>query len=52
MSKQMNELLLKIHSLPMEEQMQVLQRTFDEWKGARDQTDDVLVMGLKLEPSL
>jgi serine phosphatase RsbU (regulator of sigma subunit) len=50
MSKQLNELLLKIHRMPMEDQIVVLQKTIDEWKGTRDQTDDILVMGLKIEP--
>jgi serine phosphatase RsbU (regulator of sigma subunit) len=50
MSKKLNELLLKIHRMPMEDQMIVLQKTIDEWKGSRDQTDDILVMGLKIEP--
>lgn len=33
--------------LSMEEQGQELQRRFDEWKGHNDQTDDVLVIGLR-----
>ncbi len=51
LSKRLNKLLLEIHHLPMKEQMNILQRTMDEWKGTHDQTDDILVMGLKLDPS-
>lgn len=48
LSKKLNRLLLQIHELPMEEQMNILQKTMDEWKGSHHQTDDILVMGLKL----
>lgn len=51
MSKQFSQLLLEIHTLPMEEQKQILEKRFDEWKGTHPQTDDVLVIGLKLEPA-
>lgn len=46
-SKSLNKLLLEIHQLPLEEQKNILQSTIEEWKGNRDQTDDILVMGLK-----
>lgn len=48
LSKKLNRLLLQIHELPMAEQMNILQKTIDEWKGSHQQTDDILVMGLKL----
>lgn len=51
MSKRLSQLLLDIHHKPMQEQMGILQNTIDAWKGANQQTDDILVMGLKLEPS-
>jgi hypothetical protein len=35
----------------MPEQMNILQRTIEEWKGGREQTDDILVIGLKLQPA-
>jgi serine phosphatase RsbU (regulator of sigma subunit) len=50
MSKRFNQLLLDIHQLPLPEQQQILNKTFEEWKGTAPQTDDVLVIGLKLEP--
>ena len=34
--------------LPMDQQFQILETAFNEWKGTREQTDDVLVMGIKL----
>lgn len=51
MSKQFSQLLLEIHALPMDEQKQILEKRFDDWKGTHPQTDDVLVIGLKLEPA-
>jgi serine phosphatase RsbU (regulator of sigma subunit) len=41
-------LLLEIHGLPLEEQRNRLESTFLDWKGDRAQTDDVLIVGLKL----
>lgn len=51
MSKHFTQLLLEIHSKPMEEQKQILETRFNEWKGTLAQTDDVLVIGLRLEPA-
>ncbi len=50
LSKRLHKLLLDIHQQPMAEQMNILQRTIEEWKGDREQTDDILVIGLKLQP--
>ncbi len=49
LNKKLNKLLVEIHALPMHEQMSILEMTINEWKGTREQTDDILVMGLKLE---
>jgi serine phosphatase RsbU (regulator of sigma subunit) len=49
LGKKMNTLLLQIHELPMEQQLQILETAFEEWKGTHEQTDDVLVMGIKLQ---
>ena len=49
LNKNLHKLLLDIHSLPMHEQKSILEMTINEWKGAHEQTDDILVMGLKLE---
>jgi serine phosphatase RsbU (regulator of sigma subunit) len=44
----LKELLLKIHQLPVREQKKRLENEFFRWKGDNSQTDDVLIMGLKL----
>ncbi|HET6225163.1 MAG TPA: tetratricopeptide repeat protein, partial [Bacteroidia bacterium] len=43
------ELLVKIHQLDMEEQRNILDKTITDWRGERDQTDDILVMGIKID---
>jgi serine phosphatase RsbU (regulator of sigma subunit) len=42
------ELLIRIHQKPMKVQRGILEKEFTSWKGANPQTDDVLVVGLKL----
>ena len=49
MSKKFNELLLKIHQLPLHEQKEILEIKIEEWKNGRHQTDDILVMGIRLD---
>ncbi|RLD52001.1 MAG: hypothetical protein DRI94_04425 [Bacteroidetes bacterium] len=46
--KQFRELLLSVHKKTGQEQKQILEDTFLEWKGNYEQIDDVLVMGLKI----
>lgn len=46
--KGFKELLLKIYRLPMDEQKNILEKTFYIWKGDQKQTDDILVMGVKI----
>lgn len=41
-------LLVEISSKPLSEQKQILTQTFDNWKGNQNQTDDMLVMGIKI----
>ncbi len=41
-------LLLSIHKLPPNDQKQILKDEFDKWKGALEQVDDILVIGLKI----
>lgn len=48
LKKNFRELLLKIHHLPPAEQKQMLEKTFEDWKGNDEQTDDVLVFGIKI----
>jgi len=40
--------LLEINNLPMNLQKIALENAFNEWKGEREQTDDVCVMGVKI----
>lgn len=46
--KQFQELLIRIHKLPMKEQKEILSETFIKWRGKQVQIDDVLVMGYKI----
>jgi hypothetical protein len=48
--KSMNfkKLLLSIQSDPMDRQRQILERTFDEWRGEFEQIDDVSVIGVRV----
>lgn len=48
MYKPFQELLLKNHSLPAEEQKEMLEQHFVEWMGEREQVDDVLVIGIRI----
>ncbi|WP_026999956.1 SpoIIE family protein phosphatase [Eisenibacter elegans] len=41
-------LLLSISQLPIPEQQAALKQTFEQWKGSQEQTDDVLVIGVKV----
>ncbi|MBC7861841.1 MAG: tetratricopeptide repeat protein [Bacteroidia bacterium] len=46
--KQLQELLLSVHKLPMKEQHEILEKRFNEWKGSLEQVDDVCIIGIKL----
>lgn len=46
MSKNFKELILKNHKLSMEKQKKELVAGFHAWKGERQQTDDVLIIGI------
>ncbi|MBT32418.1 MAG: serine/threonine protein phosphatase [Thalassobius sp.] len=54
MSKRFKQLLFKNHTLPMEDQHQILFHTFEEWLENNNhnepQIDDVLVIGFQVEP--
>jgi serine phosphatase RsbU (regulator of sigma subunit)/ligand-binding sensor domain-containing protein len=47
-SKRLKQFLLEIHKYPMETQKDILERTFEEWKGDLPQIDDVVVVGLTI----
>lgn len=48
MARNFRTLLHKIHKMPLNEQAVELAVELDEWKGERDQMDDIIVIGVKL----
>ncbi|HEC44377.1 MAG TPA: tetratricopeptide repeat protein [Bacteroides sp.] len=48
MTKNFKELLLRINKKPMKEQRDILDNTIQEWMGAVEQIDDILVLGLRI----
>lgn len=48
LKKRLKELLLTIYEKPMKEQLNILQEAFVNWMGDNEQTDDVLIMGIKI----
>jgi len=49
LSKNFKELLLNIYTKPMDEQYKILSNTIDNWKGDCPQTDDMLIIGIKIK---
>jgi serine phosphatase RsbU (regulator of sigma subunit) len=47
-SAQMRKLLLSVHDKNMEEQKEIIENTFNKWKGNFEQVDDVCILGLRL----
>lgn len=45
---QLTELFQSIASKPMVEQKEILETTFDSWKGTHQQIDDVTILGMKV----
>lgn len=48
LSRNLKQLLLDIHSRPMDEQKTILRETFEKWKNGYPQRDDILVLGIKI----
>lgn len=48
MRKQFEETLIEASDKPMPEQKQILETTFNNWKGALEQVDDVCVVGVRI----
>jgi serine phosphatase RsbU (regulator of sigma subunit) len=46
--KTLGDLLLSIHQKPADEQKNILEQRFNEWRGDLEQVDDVLVVGLTI----
>jgi len=45
---QFKKLLQDIHSMPMNEQKEILKKTVEQWEEEIDQMDDILVVGLRI----
>ena len=48
MLKNFKNLLLTIHTLPLEAQEKALVENFENWKNQIDQIDDILVFGIRV----
>jgi hypothetical protein len=48
MTKRFKEILLSIQHLTMLEQEHYLAQFIDEWRGIMEQTDDILVVGVRV----
>lgn len=48
MRKRFKEVLASISSLEIDEQEKTLHETFNAWKGSMEQTDDLLVIGIRI----
>ena len=48
MVKKFKRLLFEISEHPISTQKEILEKTFDDWKGNQKQTDDVLVVGIEI----
>jgi serine phosphatase RsbU (regulator of sigma subunit) len=46
--KQLENLLLANHHLPMDKQRELLSQTINDWKGNNEQVDDILVIGVRI----
>lgn len=46
--RRFRHLLLAVHQLPMEKQIEFLKKSILEWKGEQEQVDDILVMGIRI----
>ena len=48
MTKQLRELLFSISHLPMLKQEQILDKTMIDWMGNGKQTDDISLVGIRI----
>ena len=49
MARKFKNLLFDIHQKPMEEQRQILNEKYEEWKNGYQQLDDILIIGTRLK---
>ncbi len=45
--KRYERMLLEISDLPMKDQKDIILRILEEWKGSNEQTDDIIIFGLR-----
>jgi serine phosphatase RsbU (regulator of sigma subunit) len=45
--QQLQEMLMEVHTLPLEEQKKRIEKRFSDWKATLDQVDDVLMVGIR-----
>lgn len=45
--RRFRHILLTIHKFPLEKQQVYLEDSIEDWKGNLEQTDDILIIGLK-----
>jgi serine phosphatase RsbU (regulator of sigma subunit)/tetratricopeptide (TPR) repeat protein len=50
MLKQLRQMLLSLHYLPLDEQKELIVEHFNHWRLGHEQVDDILVIGFKLLP--
>jgi len=48
LKKNFKDLLLEVNELEMTQQLEILDKTHLEWRGENNQTDDILVVGIKI----
>ncbi|AEA45813.1 PP2C family protein-serine/threonine phosphatase [Fluviicola taffensis] len=48
MNKQLKELILRLASLPLNEQKTIILQTFNDWKGLNEQIDDVTMIAVRI----
>jgi hypothetical protein len=48
MNNRFKALLLQVYKLPLEQQKTVIDKFLNKWKGNFKQTDDILIMGIKV----
>ncbi|MFN8258739.1 MAG: SpoIIE family protein phosphatase [Bacteroidales bacterium] len=49
MAKNFRDLLYEIYQMPMDEQEKILDLVINEWMGNNEQTDDILVIGFRID---
>ena len=51
-SGKFKQLLINIHKKPLQEQKEILENQFEEWRSKIEQIDDIIVMGIKFSDNV